>query len=610
MVEIAEDAVDPKVAEAFKMRIKSEMQRKLDQQAKSVEDNVRLHEAGWKDRYYSDKCKADDVRNHGGREHLFRSYVVGLCWVMKYYYDGCPSWKWYYPFHYGPFASDLKNIERFEKDCKSFELNAPFNPVEQLMAVLPSDSSHAIPKESRWLMQDPESPIIDFYPMDVPVDPNGKAMPWLWVVLLPFIDEERLLAAMSSTMAKWEKADLLCNARGLDDGYLYVHRKNPLCKKLAMVLQGGKTANSPKTKLTDSAVYGCPGFSGFVRPPLSNELYSLDEDAVIPPPPGADKIEGVNGINIFSDAIDPNEAVCVAFTEPQKLSHKSILLPGAQPPPPTLSEEDKRIRRPRLNRGGGSIANMGMSNGQSYKTGNGSMNVGSYERNLAQQTGRGHEMNQTGLRAWGAMEPVAKRHQFGVSSSSSSSQMGGTWASQHHQQQQYRQNPTQPMGGTPQHYQQHQQQSYGRPPQLYQQGYSNQYPAQHPSGGHGYQQHHQQMPPPSSYQGHAHQNGMGGNGYGQSAPPQNYNQGYHHNRQAPPAPPQSQNGFNFRSYNQASNQNPQQQQQHQRGGPNGSQANDSRRSRASADVMSSLRAQLSSTLNQRRSGNGGPNQPR
>ena len=30
-----------------------------------------------------------------------------------------------------------------------------------------------------------------------PVDPNGKAMPWLWVVLLPFIDEPRLLAAMA-----------------------------------------------------------------------------------------------------------------------------------------------------------------------------------------------------------------------------------------------------------------------------------------------------------------------------------------------------------------------------------------------------------------------------
>jgi 5'-3' exonuclease len=45
-------------------------------------------------------------------------------------------------------------------------------------------------------MGDEESPIIDFYPKDVPTDPNGKAMPWLWVVLLPFIDEDRLLSAL------------------------------------------------------------------------------------------------------------------------------------------------------------------------------------------------------------------------------------------------------------------------------------------------------------------------------------------------------------------------------------------------------------------------------
>lgn len=194
-IKVAED-ISPEAVKAFKDRVKNVQQKKLDTYSQNVEDTVRLHESGWKDRYYSDKCKADDVAAHGGREHLFRSYVMGLCWVMKYYYDGCASWKWYYPFHYAPFASDLRNIERFEKDVRSFELSKPFNPVEQLMAVLPSDSSHAIPKEARWLMKDPESPILDFYPMDVPVDPNGKAMPWLWVVLLPFIDEDRLLSAM------------------------------------------------------------------------------------------------------------------------------------------------------------------------------------------------------------------------------------------------------------------------------------------------------------------------------------------------------------------------------------------------------------------------------
>ena len=92
---------DPEAAKAFKEKVKKLQEKKLDEYAKNVVDNVRLHQPGWKDRYYSDKCKADDVQEHGGKEHLFRTYVMGLVWVMKYYYDGCPSWKFYFPFHYG-----------------------------------------------------------------------------------------------------------------------------------------------------------------------------------------------------------------------------------------------------------------------------------------------------------------------------------------------------------------------------------------------------------------------------------------------------------------------------------------------------------------------------
>ena len=572
--EVIDEVVDPEIARLFKERVKKEQQMKLDEHVKTVEDKVRLHEPGWKDRYYTDKCKADDVANNGGREHLFKSYIMGLCWVMKYYYDGCPSWKWYFPFHYAPFASDLKKIERFDLDCKSFELNTPFNPVEQLMAVLPSDSSHAIPKESRWLMEDPESPIIDFYPMEVPVDPNGKAMPWLWVVLLPFIDEERLLAAMSPTMAKWEKTEMLCNARGLDDGYLYVHKRNPLTKKLAAVVQIGKTYTT-KVKLSDAAQYGCPGFNGSIRAPLSNEMYPIDEESIVPPPIGWDKINR-GGCNIFSEQIEPNEAVCVAFTEPPKLSHRSIILPGAQVPEPTLTADDKRIRRPKLNRGGGSIAHMGMgmSNGQSAQQGYGSMNIGAYERNLAQQNGRGGEMNQTGNRPWGAMEPLSKRP-YGVPPPpppppSNLMMNHGTYQNQSYQN-------SRPYAGVPpplppQHYHQAQQYQPGYQSQ-YQQPYQTQngHPVMHPNVRQQGSPHH----PP--YQGN------GGQNYQQLQQP--YNPNYNFNQAAPPQ------GYNFRSYNQAGQGTaPQQQQPIER------------RSRASADVMSSLRAQLSNTLNQKKNG--------
>jgi 5'-3' exoribonuclease 2 len=565
------------VAAAFKERVKDEQKKKLDDYAKNVKDNVRLHEKGWKDRYYTDKCKADDVANHGGRDHLFRSYVMGLCWVMKYYYEGCPSWKWYYPFHYAPFASDLRNIERFQKDVTSFELSTPFSPVEQLMAVLPSDSSHAIPKAGRWLMSDLESPIIDFYPSEVPVDPNGKAMPWLWVVLLPFIDEDRLLAAMTPTMAKWTKQELLCNARGLDDGYVFLHSSHPLATKFQQILKAGKSAKSPKQRLTDAASYGCPGFTGFLRPPLTNEI--IPEAEIVPSPDLPASAIMTSEDNLFTESISENKCLCVAFSEPAKLSHKSIILPGTIPPPPVLLDEDKRICRPRLNRGGQSIAYMGGSgNRGSHQSGHGSMNISSYERELAQRTGRGHEMNKAGTRSWGSFEPAPKRQYHG-------------------------RNPFNPNGNgvppppppPPQRppWQQQQQRHGYHQQQNHQQ--RRQFPNQNNNfrpNHHSYQQQQQHTFSHNNMQGRQHMSSGGNNGSG------SYPQSRGHHQQQPRGnnqnysrggyQQQSQQGFNFRSANQTSGPSSRPQQ------PSGAVTN---------NVMNSLKAQLKSTLKQNRRGN-------
>ena len=46
-------------------------------------------------------------------------------------------------------------------------------------------------------MQMPDSPIIDMYPIDFALDMNGKKYEWMGVVLLPFLDEERLHRALA-----------------------------------------------------------------------------------------------------------------------------------------------------------------------------------------------------------------------------------------------------------------------------------------------------------------------------------------------------------------------------------------------------------------------------
>ncbi|XP_055969914.1 5'-3' exoribonuclease 1 [Sorex fumeus] len=122
-------------------------------------------------------------------------YVQAIQWVLHYYYHGVQSWSWYYPYHYAPFLSDIRNISALQIQ---FELGKPFKPFEQLLAVLPAASKSLLPACYQHLMTSEDSPIIEYYPPDFKTDLNGKQQEWEAVVLIPFIDEKRLLEAMET----------------------------------------------------------------------------------------------------------------------------------------------------------------------------------------------------------------------------------------------------------------------------------------------------------------------------------------------------------------------------------------------------------------------------
>lgn len=186
------------------------------------DDEVRLWEGGWKDRYYVSKFDVSP-ENVAFRQKLVREYVKGLCWVLRYYVQGCASWTWFFPHLYGPFASDFVDIDDVTMD---FDYEAEtFKPMEQLMSVLPASSSKYLPEPLAELMLDPNSPITDFYPVDFKIDLNGHKHEWQGVALLPFIEENRLLDAISVVYPLLDDEQANRNTDG--DDMLYVREGQP-----------------------------------------------------------------------------------------------------------------------------------------------------------------------------------------------------------------------------------------------------------------------------------------------------------------------------------------------------------------------------------------------
>ncbi|KAI1897388.1 hypothetical protein AGOR_G00082790 [Albula goreensis] len=280
------------------------------------EDNVRLWEEGWKQRYYKTKFDVD-VTDDAFRRKVVKSYVEGLCWVLRYYYQGCASWKWYFPFHYAPFASDFKDIKDMFTE---FEVGTkPFKPLEQLMGVFPAASGNFLPESWRALMTDPDSSIIDFYPDDFAIDLNGKKYAWQGVALLPFVDERRLRAALEGVYPDLSPEETKRNSLGSD--VLFVGKSHPLCDFIQELYT---TGSSEGTEMPPELCHGIQG------------TLNLDEDPILPDKP----VE--SPVPLLRD-LTQNQAIGIQFKDPQYeegFVFKAVILPEAKIPAKVLKPGD------------------------------------------------------------------------------------------------------------------------------------------------------------------------------------------------------------------------------------------------------------------------------
>ncbi|XP_037279840.2 5'-3' exoribonuclease pacman isoform X2 [Rhipicephalus microplus] len=171
--------------------------------------------------YYVNKLEYSDVNKQVMQEQA-HGYVRAIQWNLHYYYNGVQSWNWFYPHHYSPYISDIKDFQNLDM---TFELSKPFLPFQQLMAILPSASKKLVPVAYQDLMENEASPILDYYPKDFNTDLNGKQHDWEAVVLIPFIEEDRLLPAMEERFEKLTEEEKSRN--GHSGHLLFVYSEEP-----------------------------------------------------------------------------------------------------------------------------------------------------------------------------------------------------------------------------------------------------------------------------------------------------------------------------------------------------------------------------------------------
>ena len=158
-----------------------------------IENDINLgmdDSKSYKYRYYKKYYNAD-VNQHQTVKHSCYKYIEGLIWVAKYYFNECSSWEWCYPFDHAPFISDLADsFKRFNINDIKFNLGKPLNQKEQLLCILPPQSSYLLPPDMKWLTNSSKSPLAHLYPIKFEIDLLYKDKYWQGIPILPDLDIE------------------------------------------------------------------------------------------------------------------------------------------------------------------------------------------------------------------------------------------------------------------------------------------------------------------------------------------------------------------------------------------------------------------------------------
>ena len=141
----------------------------------------------WRPRYYKHHYMIEEKEIDDFSQKIVYQYMMGLKWIACYYFDKCPDWEWHYIYDHPPFLVDIiKYINNFS-DIK-FTLHSALSPFEQLLIVLPHQSSYLLPQCLQKIMLNLKGSARHLYPTKFELDMIGKKKYWMCTPILPSMD--------------------------------------------------------------------------------------------------------------------------------------------------------------------------------------------------------------------------------------------------------------------------------------------------------------------------------------------------------------------------------------------------------------------------------------
>ena len=157
---------------------------KIDNLMFKIEDPIHIgSDSNYRFNYYNYYFGVNEDEIEDFVKELVKNYLIGVRWSAYYYFQEIPDWKWFYPYDYPPFLSDINKYMIDMNDIK-FTKGKAILPLEQLLIILPHHMSFLLPKALSKLTTNTKSSLAHLYPDDFYVDFLYKhkyfeGIPWL-----------------------------------------------------------------------------------------------------------------------------------------------------------------------------------------------------------------------------------------------------------------------------------------------------------------------------------------------------------------------------------------------------------------------------------------------